>query len=394
MSSITKYKLKNGKSFYRVQYTVGYDPLTGKPQRKQKRGFKTQREAKLWSARATVDIDNHGFTENKDITYKEVYDDFIESYKKTVKESTLNHVLGIFRIHILPIFGKKKIKKITIPMCQKVVNDWSENFADYKKIKNYANLVFKMARRLSIIYENPMDLIIMPKDKPEMHKSGDEKFWDKEELQTFLEQTVKYYGNRNEKAIALFRLIAFTGARKAEILALQVADFDYDEKTLLINKTVTRDIDNKQVIGTPKTINGYRTLYLDQYTADLLHNWIIRMRKEMLILGYNTSSRSQWIFPNESNNTLSLMKPNKWIDTVISSYNANKDNKTKLKRITPHGLRHTFVTIAIESKKLTLKQIQEQVGDSDISVIMNIYAHVTKKASKETIDSFTSYVGF
>ncbi|PMD67790.1 tyrosine-type recombinase/integrase [Companilactobacillus nuruki] len=118
------------------------------------------------------------------------------------------------------------------------------------------------------------------------------------------------------------------------------------------------------------------------------------MRKEMLVLGYNTSSRNQWIFPNESNHTLSLMKPNKWMDTVISSYNDNEKNNTKLKRITPHGMRHTFVTIAIESKKLTLKQIQEQVGDSDISVIMNIYAHVTKKASKETIDSFTSYVGF
>lgn len=75
------------------------------------------------------------------------------------------------------------------------------------------------------------------------------------------------------------------------------------------------------------------------------------MRKEMLVLGYNTSSRNQWIFPNESNHTLSLMKPNKWMDTVISSYNDNEKNNTKLKRITPHGMRHTFVTIAIESKK-------------------------------------------
>lgn len=394
MSSITKYKTKTGKSFYRVQYTLPSDPLTGEKKRTQKRGFKTKREAKLYLAKQVVDVDNHGYTENVNITYKEVYEYFMETYKSTVKESTLNHVLGMFKIHILPKFGKKKIKKITIPDCQRIVNDWSKEFADYKKIKNYANLVFKEARRLSIIYENPMDLIVMPKDKPEMHRAPDSKFWDKSELQTFLTHVNEYYSGKNNEAIALFRLLAFTGARKAEILALRVADFDYDEKTLLINKTVTRDIDNKQTIGTPKTINGYRTLYLDQSTADTLKNWINIMHKEMLILGFNTSYRDQWIFPNTQNKLLSLMKPNKWMDTVIDSYNKDKDDDKKLKRITPHGIRHTFVTIAIESNNLTLKQIQKQIGDSDVSVILNTYAHVTKQATKETIDSFTSYVGF
>lgn len=394
MSSITQYETKAGKKFWRIQYTDTTDPKTGKPHRTGQRGFKTKRAAEIGLAKVLSNVDNHGFAENKNITYNEVYKYFIETYKNNVKESTLNHVLGIFRIHVLPKFGEMKIKKITIPMCQRIVNDWSKEFADYKKIKNYANLVFKEARRLSVIYENPMDLIVMPKDKPEMHRSPDSKFWDKSELRTFLTHTTKYYSGKNNEAIALFRVLAFTGARKAEILALRIADFDYDEKTLLINKTVTRDIDNKQTIGTPKTINGYRTLYLDQRTADTLKNWINIMHQEMLILGFNTSSRDQWIFPNTHNKLLSLMKPNKWMDTVIDSYNKDKDDKDKLKRITPHGIRHTFVTIAIESKNLTLKQIQKQVGDSDISVILNTYAHVTKQATKETIDNFTSYVGF
>ena len=87
-----------------------------------------------------------------------------------------------------------------------------------------------------------------------------------------------------------------------------------------------------------------------------------------------------------------MMKPNKWMDAVIDSY--NNDNKKRLKRITPHGLRHTWITLAIESNQLTIKQIQKQAGDSDVSVILSTYAHVTKQATEETIDKFTSYVGF
>lgn len=394
MASFTQYKTKDGSKFWRCQYTIATDPLTGKRTKRQKRGFKTRKECEIYVAHQLADLDNHGFKEDTNATYKDVYDSFIESYRKTVKESTLNHVLGMFRIHILPAFGKYKIKKITVTTCQKIVNGWYDDFSDYKKIKNYANLVFKEARRLSIIYENPMDLVIMPKKKAKIQNADDNKFWDKNELQAFINQTNKYYGGRNEKAIALFRLLAFTGARKAEILALQVADFDYKDKTLLINKTVTRDIDNHQVIGTPKTINGYRTLHLDQNTADILNHWISTMHKEMFMLGYNTGSRNQWIFPNTHNQLLSMMKPNKWMDAVIDSYNNDKDNRKKLKRITPHKLRHTWITLAIESNNLTLKQIQKQVGDSDTSVILNTYAHVTKQATEETIDKFTSYVGF
>jgi len=391
MSSITKYKLKNGKELYRVQYTIGKDPITGKAKRTQKRGLKTQRDAKLFIAQQTIDIEHHGYIENRNIKFQQVYEYFIKSYKNTVKESTLNRVEGLFKYHILPKLGNKSIKKITIPMCQEMVNEWSVELVDFRKVTNYAGMVFKEARRQSIIYENPMELIIMPKDKSNRHKLSTDKFWDRDELNTFLKETSLVYSGKVDKAVALFRLLAFTGARKGELLALQIADFDYNDKTLLINKTVTRAIDNKQEIGTPKTISGYRTLFLDQYTADIMKDWIVNMKQEMSMLGFDTSSENQLIFPNEKNKLLSLMKPNKWMDHIIEMYNKDPNNDSKLKRITPHGIRHTWATIALESKRMTVKQIQVQLGDSDAAIVLNTYAHVTKQASVDTINCFTEY---
>ena len=394
MSSITKYELKSGKTLYRVQYTVGHDPLSGKPIRKSKRGFKKKTEAKLWLSKQIVEIDEHGYSEDKDVKYSKVYDYFLDSYKNTVRESTLNRVKGLFKYHILPVFGKKSIKDITLPMCQTAVNNWSKELVDFKKVANYAGLVFKTAMKLEIIYSNPMVLTTFPKDDPNRHKAENDKFWDKEELGTFLGQVNKYYSGKNKKAIALFRLMAFTGARKGELLALRINDFDYQECSIIINKTVTRAVDNKQVVGLPKTSKGNRKLYLDQDTANVLNDWIKELKLELSVLGFNHIRDNQLIFPNRDNRLLSLMRPNKWMDAVIDSYNKGKKGGSKLKRITPHGIRHTWATIALETNKLTVKQIQEQLGDSDASIVLNTYSHVTKQASKNTIQEFSQYTGF
>src|SRR5699024_6044260 len=106
--------------------------------------------------------------------------------------------------------------------------------------KYYANLVFKEAIRLKIVYENPMDLIIVPKIKRSV---GDEKltnFWTKEEMAKFFKQLDATYSDHNQKAVAMFRVAFFTGMRKGELLALTIDDIDFKKQTLRINKTVSR----------------------------------------------------------------------------------------------------------------------------------------------------------
>lgn len=384
MSSITQYELADGSKRWRYQCTVITDSLTGKKKRTTKRGFTTKKQAEIALSRVLTNIDQHGYRENQNITYNEVYEYFMGSYKNTVKESTLNHVISMFKYHILPAFGKYPIKKITAPQCQATVNKWSAELKDYKKIKNYAAKIFKEARRLKIIYDDPMEFVVLPHMKESSLNIVQENFWDREQLQTFFECLIKEYIGKNDKAIAIFRVLAMTGARKAEILALQVSDFDPINKTININKTITRAIDNKQMIGTPKTPAAYRVLSLDDKTVSILKDWIKIMKRNMLILGFNTNKPDQLLFPNTKNKLLSLMKPNSWLNHIIDKYN--------LKRITVHGIRHTYISMAIESHELTIKQIQHQVGHQNTDTLLNTYAHLSKKAERETVEKFSNYV--
>ncbi|MGH2285413.1 Arm DNA-binding domain-containing protein, partial [Enterococcus faecalis] len=113
---------KNGeKAWYFKIYLVTH-PLTGKKKYTTKRGFRTQKEAKIALARLEMEIQKNGIPSSTNITFQEVAFMWLENYKNTVKESSYSRTEIIFRKHILPSFGKIEISKISTAYCQKIVN--------------------------------------------------------------------------------------------------------------------------------------------------------------------------------------------------------------------------------------------------------------------------------
>lgn len=382
MASFFRYETKSGKKLWRVDYTIGY-AKSGRPIRTSKRGFKQKREAEKFVSQSLVELDRHGYNKNRNATYKDVYDYFMSSYKNTVKESTLNRVLGVFKHHILPELGSYPIKNISVPMCQSAVNEWAKKIKDFHKIKAYAGLVFKQAKKIGIIYDNPMDNVTMPKTQ-KSKKSESLMFYDKNELINFFQCLNLEYQNKNYQPIALFRLLAFTGMRKGEALALNWSDIDLNQGTLNINKSITRTVDNKMIIGSPKTNKSTRTIDLDAGTVKVLQHWKTAQKRMLLFLGFNAGGPEQLVFTSDHNTLLSTSKPNKYLQHVIKKYN--------LKYIKVHGFRHTFASLAFESGA-TIKQVQEQLGHSDVQTTLQIYSHVSKYAKKDTVDKFANYIG-
>lgn len=72
--------------------------------------------------------------------------------------------------------------------------------------------------------------------------------------------------------------------------------------------------------------------------------------------------------------------------------NSGKVYKDYIK-IAIHGFRHNFASLLFESGA-SVKEVQDRLGHSDIQTTMNIYAHVTEKAKKNTGDKFAKYVNF
>lgn len=61
MANIKQYEKKNGEKAYWFKYYAGTDPYTKKKQYVTRRGFKTEKEAKLALAKIQLDVEDRGY---------------------------------------------------------------------------------------------------------------------------------------------------------------------------------------------------------------------------------------------------------------------------------------------------------------------------------------------
>ncbi|MCS8597081.1 site-specific integrase [Levilactobacillus brevis] len=380
MANFKQYTKTNGTKAWEYTLSLGFDPASGKRVRSHKRGFQSKKEAQIAAGREESSVYDHGIKSGRKQSFQEVYDLFMVQYQKTVKSSTLRKALGFYRNHILPAFGKKDIKKVTPLQCQHVINDWSKSIQDPKKVMNYASKVFQYAMRMELIQRDPTKLITIPerKDKPTGDIDGN--FYDKDELNLFFQCLNK---ERNEKAKTLFRILAYTGMRKGECLALKYSDIDFTTGTISITRTLSNGVDGL-MLETPKTRASIRTIDIDPETLNVITRWRFTQKKAMLMLGFNIGNDpNQFVFTNNKNNLLTPSRTTIWLDQIINKYG--------LKRITTHGFRHTHASMLFEAGA-SIKQVQQRLGHADAQTTLNVYTHVSKHAKKDTINKFVKYM--
>ncbi|MGG0655547.1 tyrosine-type recombinase/integrase [Rummeliibacillus pycnus] len=381
-STIESYILNNGQKRYMFQIYIGVDPLTGKQKRTTRRGFKTIKEAELALARLKLEISKGTYQKQQPETYQDIYELWVKQYEKIVEESTFVKTTGIFKNHILPAMRSYRIEKITVDVCQRHVDEWADKLKKFRMVKSYAAKVLEFAIKHGYIQTNPFTLVDMPTALKKKQASTEEKkenFYTREQLIEFLSCFEK---ENNVKAYTLFRLLAFSGMRKGEVLALTWNDLDFKTNEIRINKAISRGKDNKLYVKSTKT-GIARTIKMDERTMLILKDWRKKQKQDYLMLGYNTMKAGQLVFSNECNEYLQPTKTRKWLLHVQKKYS--------LETITTHGLRHTHCSLLFEAGA-KIKDVQDRLGHSDVQTTMNIYAHVSEKAKEAAIQKFESYL--
>ena len=199
---------------------------------------------------------------------------------------------------------------------------------------------------------NPVGSIIMPVKTSRPRRNVEDNVYSRKELELFLQVAKEY----NLRAYTYFKLLASTGLRKSEALALTWSDIDFINGVIDVNKTLAVGLDNKVQVQPPKSKSSIRQVPISANLANVLNEY---KNSEKIL--------SAKVFHTYTGKYLSLSKPMKWLEAIYNK--APKD----LKHITVHGFRHTFATLLISETNVKPKTVQMLLGHSNIQMTLDIY---------------------
>jgi integrase len=231
-----------------------------------------------------------------------------------------------------------------------------------RRTVNYIHTILhralKDAVRWSRLARNPADAADPPRGGA---KSDGVHAWDAPTLRSFLETSRE----SNDRLHALWVLLATTGMRRGEALGVRWSDVDLDGGRLRVVQTITQ-VRSKVSVGEPKTSSGRRSIALDDGTVAVLRAHRKLMLEERLLVGPGfTDSGLVFHYPDGS-----CLRP----DAVSGQFLRRVARQGHL-RLTLHGIRHTWATLALE-QGIHPRVVQERLGHSTISITLGIYSHV------------------
>ena len=337
---------KTGKWLIQYRYT----DWQGKRRKSTKRGFKTKREAEEW-------LRNFLMTQTSDFDMK--FDEFLKLYyadmETRLREHTMRTKKYVFDLKILPYFGKMKMNEITASDIRKWQSELiKQGYAPtyLKTISNQLAALFNYAVRYYDLPNNPC----RKAGSMGKGKADEMNFWTKEEFDKFIDAIM----NKQQSYMA-FMTLFWTGIRIGELLALNVADVDFEKRTISIMKSYQR-MGGRDVITEPKTPKSKRVIAIPQFLAVDLQDYVNSM--------YGVQGEDR-LFP---------------ITKYYLEHEMQRGIKESgVKRIRIHDLRHSHASLLVEMGFSPL-EIANRLGHEKIETTLNTYSHLYPDKQEQLAD--------
>jgi len=333
--------------------------------RRIQRTFDTHKHAADFEKDSLAQVAKREYVRPSDKTIEEVAEEWYQrkvdagTYRRASLIDYRNHLenyikpqLGSWKIHAVDIENIEKAaaewgKRVSPKMVNKVLTSLTAIFALAKRYKFIKDNPAKEAERMKIATENEEDIEVTP-----------DKVYTKTEVKKLLDSTEP--GSRDR---SLLMVPALTGLRIGEVLALTWPAIDLKAGRLEVRFNLA-DSDKGQplMLQPPKTKSSRRSVPLPPELTRELKIWKLKCPR----------SEQDLVFAREDGKPYHRNAASDALDRAIK--------KAEIKRLTPHGLRHSFASLLL-ADGVPVPEVSALLGHKDSYVTWKVYAHFVKKES-------------
>jgi integrase len=183
--------------------------------------------------------------------------------QKRVGPRTLERYAELLRCHVVPTLGARPLQQVQATeidaLYQKLEGKIAPRTAHH--VHTVLGACLTTAVRKGLLVANPLD---RAEKVPSPGEADHGMVLDEQQLQTLVK------GFKGSVLFPIVAVLAFTGARRNEALALRWSDLDVTAKTLRIERAVEQTDKYGLALKEPKTARGKRTITIDDDLLALL----------------------------------------------------------------------------------------------------------------------------
>ena len=230
------------------------------------------------------------------------------------------------------------------------------------------HLAFKQAVKRRVIPTNPCDQADRPKAVQYIGT-----YYNSAEIKQLLECL-----DGDPMKIAVI-LTAYYGLRRSEVLGLKWDAIDpVEDKIYIRHKIIENKLNGNEIEGLDvmKTKSSYRSLPLMPFIKKALEEERARQEEMQRVLrkSYNRKYLD-YVCVDAMGDILKPQYVTEHFKVILE--------RNGLKKIRFHDLRHSCASLML-ANDISMKEIQEWLGHSNISTTANIYAHVDSESKRES----------
>ena len=368
------YQRKDGR--WVGQVTVGYREDNGKPIRRYTYQA-TREEAARWVAlQVATELDRAGSVRSGELLLRDFLHNWLATFKvHEVCSRTMALYYDAERLHIAPALGDLPLGGVTPLKIQTFLYQLqAEKRLSQRTISLNKSVLVQMydyAMELGLVESNPARNAKLPRQSRKID-DGDSKVIPIAQREQLLKAA-----ESDPILCPILTLLMLTGMRIGEALALQWKHVDFQNRTISIQQSLTRELEfdgegrtkkTAAALGVTKTRCSRRVIQAPDLVLQRLREWMRYLSKRKG--GLEALVPEGFVFC--STRTMGMR--------TYSGFRASfrhflERNGFGDQHLNLHRFRHTYASMLLE-QEISPKVVQKLLGHRDISTTLGVYSHV------------------